>query len=132
MHSPAAKRQRLAGDLGPLHHDVATPSSSSTSRGPAADTKCKLGVSLAETKAFLRRERPHDWEDIEIGFAMRRSLLDQALEAHRGAPELSSGDAVLCEDKALKILGLATGASASEIRSASRTKALAAHPDKGG
>lgn len=84
----------------------------------------------------LRKEIADDGESL----AILDAYLDRRLtgwredtEADVGAGEgASSGSGPMSEQEAYEVLGLATGASVSEIRSAHRRLMKTAHPDSGG
>ncbi|KAL3917890.1 MAG: hypothetical protein SGPRY_006224, partial [Prymnesium sp.] len=89
-----------------------------------------LLLSLDETwrhMNFLRREQPDFVEERELRRAIELSMLDCAITL-RQVREKSA----LPSESAEQVLGVAKGASPSEIRAAYRARVLAAHPDKGG
>lgn len=136
--SSQLKRRRLSDHEQPAY-DQGTgstlTSSCSSIRAPSKFSRSKsqqqISSSLSETLAYMRREHPNELEASQIRVAIERSLLDTAVELHRGAPHLLDEPAPLESSPAL-VLGVSEDAQAPEIRAAYRVKALAAHPDKGG
>jgi hypothetical protein len=80
----------------------------------------------------MQKECPGELEERQMRLAIQRSLMDTAIEFHRGAPEISRGAMHASDPAPEDVLGLHTDAGLAEIRHAYRMKALAAHPDKGG
>ena len=98
--------------------------SASSKPGP----KLSLRDSLGETWTYLRRECPEQLEADLVAGAVRRSLLDFAVQPRK---RTSAGEPIAAPDAHLT-LGVARGASAAEVRAAYRKKALQMHPDRGG
>lgn len=86
-----------------------------------------IGASLLETMGYLRREWPDEVEAGQLRLAIQRSLLDSAVLLH-----VAQVSHAVAERPPNEVLGVSANASVTEIRSAYRALALAAHPDKGG
>lgn len=118
-----------------LHHDTGVMEGS-VAKGPFAGRQLHE-LTLADLQGLLATLRAEDGD----GAAILEAYLDRtqpewrsqgAGAAAAGAAEGSAPSAAMTREEAYRILGLAPGASESEIRDAHRRLMVKLHPDQGG